>query len=423
MPKKKRSIRVSRNEDSSATSDISSASSVSRQLEETNSQTSDTESASTATPAPKIRFRSGPSPKKSAKRPTFSAREPSKDMIKQPSRSSKVARSNSSASSSSGSESEDGESHLQRRQRNSSNDEPLDQDKLLSRISSAIPDLHLLLNKYKATHGELSVRDQLRQRSEAQTAELVRSKESTITALMSQLEDAAKRRADESGKHRSRIAALEISNAQLKDQAHTAELRAKALEEHLRRAIKANEDLAGEKMIFIRRAGEDKERSLKRLEKDLTSKHEQKMKEMKDSLESQITNQKEKHDSEMKETQEKHDDQLSTQKSDLEAKLSKAEDDIKILGCTDSELKDKYEADWKVKEEELLKKHEADIEQLNQKHKDYCTDQIRGFLGIQENLNKALVEENMALKEIITDLKASSSASSAPLVEDTTDME
>jgi len=34
-----------------------------------------------------------------------------------------------------------------------------------------------------------------------------------------------------------------------------------------------------------------------------------------------------------------------------------------------------------------------------------------------------LVEENVALKEIIIDLKASSSVSSAPLVEDATDVE
>jgi hypothetical protein len=128
---------------------------------------------------------------------------------------------------------------------------------------------------------------------------------------------------------------------------------------------------------------------------------------------------KEAHEAEMKEKTEKHDSDLSTQKSELEAKITKAEDDIKELGGTDEEIKEKYKGEWEKKEEELIKKHEEEIAELRQKHKEYCNDQIRGFLSLQESLNRALTEENMVLKELVTEYKsAGASTALVTTVED-----
>lgn len=55
-----------------------------------------------------------------------------------------------------------------------------DPTNLLYRIQSAIPDLHLLLNRYRETTGQISVREDMIRRTEAQMAEALRQKEAYI---------------------------------------------------------------------------------------------------------------------------------------------------------------------------------------------------------------------------------------------------
>ncbi|SLM33651.1 hypothetical protein LPUS_02184 [Lasallia pustulata] len=58
-----------------------------------------------------------------------------------------------------------------------------DPTNLLYRIQSAIPDLHLLLNRYRETTGQISVREDMIRRTEAQMAEALRQKEAYIDKL------------------------------------------------------------------------------------------------------------------------------------------------------------------------------------------------------------------------------------------------
>jgi chromosome segregation ATPase len=399
MPRKKKSTRVAFNDNASAVSDRSSTTNPS--VNESDSHDSDTESTVTSKRStPKIRFRSSPPPKKTTQMTKVSAREvrisreaddgrrssvSRRKVVKAVEPTVKQARSDSDSDS-------DGHQPAP---------ESAEQDELLSRISSAIPDLHLLLDKYKATHGELSLREHLRRRFEAQTAEIVRSKDDTITALISQLDEMARQRADESSKLKGRMAALELSYAQLKEQLQVAEARAKHAEEHRKRAVLNNEELVEERALIIRKATEDKDKALKRLEKDLKDEFEQTIENLREEMETKLSEEVENHETEIEEIKEQHDSDMSSQKDELEAKINKAEDDIKELGGTDSELKAKYEAEWQKKEDEINKKHESEVEKLKKEHEDYCNGQIRGFLSLQESLNKALTEENKALKTLL----------------------
>jgi hypothetical protein len=417
MPKKKKGRRAPIKEEESVVSDASSVTASSIQESATLS-TSDTESTVTETKStPKIRFRSGPLRDKSGTTPKLSARETSgaslagigrqrEHEVASPRSARREVKAESSPTRSSSTSSEASIDSAKRQPDSDVEEpeeqEPVGQEELLTRISSAIPDLHMLLDKYKATHGQLSHRDQLRRKHEAQSAELVRSKESIISALMAQLEDAAKNRADEVSKARSRIASLEMSHLQLRDHIHAAESRAKTLDKHLRRSLKINEDLAIEKTMIIRRARDEKDQAIKKMEKELTAKHDQRVEAMRKELLAQIAEVKNQHESEIKEHTEKLETELSSTNDDLETKLEKAEGDFN----GELELKTRYAIEYTLKEEELTKKHEEEMDQLKLEHKNYCNDQIRGFLSLQENLNKALTEENMVLKALVQEYKA-----------------
>ncbi len=100
---------------------------------------------------------------------------------------------------------------------------------LLQRIQSAIPDLHLLLNRYKETSGQLGVRETLIRETEAQKAAALEQKEAHIEKLILELEALSSKHSAESSKLR-----LEIGNMEEKQ---------KELQDHLQMEKKARDDL------------------------------------------------------------------------------------------------------------------------------------------------------------------------------------
>lgn len=92
-----------------------------------------------------------------------------------------------------------------------------DPTNLLSRIQSAIPDLHLLLNRYRETSGQVTVREDIIRKTEAQMAEALRQKEAYIDKLGKELETLSQRHSAESSKFRLEIGNLEEKHKELQD--------------------------------------------------------------------------------------------------------------------------------------------------------------------------------------------------------------
>lgn len=99
-------------------------------------------------------------------------------------------------------------------------DDPSD---LLGRLHLAIPDLELLLRRYKETHGELGLREALVRKKEAEALENLKRKEEHIDRLMGQFHDAEKKHAREYNKLRLHIGNLEENMKDLEEQLHVSE--------------------------------------------------------------------------------------------------------------------------------------------------------------------------------------------------------
>ncbi|KAL5121400.1 hypothetical protein ACEQ8H_000868 [Pleosporales sp. CAS-2024a] len=86
---------------------------------------------------------------------------------------------------------------------------------VFSRIAQAIPDLHVLLARYKETHGQLSVREELLRRSTIEQEQRLRAKDDEIAALKEQARNLEYAHSTEAARLR---ANLENQGRQLQDQ-------------------------------------------------------------------------------------------------------------------------------------------------------------------------------------------------------------
>ncbi|KAI9819498.1 MAG: hypothetical protein M1827_006946 [Pycnora praestabilis] len=105
-----------------------------------------------------------------------------------------------------------------------------DPSELLHRIQKAIPDLHLLVDRYRDAHGQLGAREEVIRKAESQQADALKQKEYYIDSLLKQLETVSNKYAAESSKLR-----LEVGNLEEKH---------KELREGLRASEAAKEELA-----------------------------------------------------------------------------------------------------------------------------------------------------------------------------------
>ena len=88
---------------------------------------------------------------------------------------------------------------------------------LLYRVQNAIPDLHLLLNRYKQTSGQLGQRENLIRQTEAQKAEALRQKEVCIERLEKELEFESQKHSTEMSTLRLELRSLEVKYGELQD--------------------------------------------------------------------------------------------------------------------------------------------------------------------------------------------------------------
>ncbi|KAF2634681.1 hypothetical protein P280DRAFT_233791 [Massarina eburnea CBS 473.64] len=107
---------------------------------------------------------------------------------------------------------------------------PLDDEtNVFSRLSQAIPDLHVLLAKYKETHGQLGVREELLRRADAEQQEKLRAKDQEIQSLRERVTRLESKHSIEASKLRLEIGNMEDQVKELKEQlAETVKFKSEA---------------------------------------------------------------------------------------------------------------------------------------------------------------------------------------------------
>lgn len=99
------------------------------------------------------------------------------------------------------------------------NGSAIDEDgDVFSRIAQAIPDLHVLLAKYKETHGQLGVREELLRRADLEQQERLHHKEQEIHTLRDRLTHLEAKHSAEASRLRLEIGNMEEQVRELKEQ-------------------------------------------------------------------------------------------------------------------------------------------------------------------------------------------------------------
>jgi hypothetical protein len=137
---------------------------------------------------------------------------------------------------------------------------------LVDRISSVIPDIHMLLSRSKVTHGELGLREQLLRKVEAETKETVKQKEDHINQLHKQLHDSEKRYAKDVNKFRFQLANLDDKVKELNEQLAEFRVTEKENNEKIRELQDQKSNLLLEHMALRRAAAEEKKQMAKAME-------------------------------------------------------------------------------------------------------------------------------------------------------------
>ena len=136
-------------------------------------------------------------------------------------------------------------------------DDPSD---LLGRLHLAIPDLELLLRRYKETHGELGLREALVRKKEAESMESLRRKEEHIDRLMNQFHDAEKKHLREYNKLRLHIGNMEENMKDLEERLHVSETQRKQEAAANKELKEQGAALVRERMLVAKAAAEERDR-------------------------------------------------------------------------------------------------------------------------------------------------------------------
>jgi chromosome segregation ATPase len=136
-------------------------------------------------------------------------------------------------------------------------DDPSD---LLGRLHLAIPDLELLLRRYKETHGELGLREALVRKKEAEATDNLKRKEEHIDRLMGQFHDAEKKHGREYNKLRLHIGNLEENMKDLQEQLHISETQRKHEASANKELTEQSKALVRERMLIAKAAAEERDR-------------------------------------------------------------------------------------------------------------------------------------------------------------------
>lgn len=137
---------------------------------------------------------------------------------------------------------------------------------LLNRVSSILPDIHMLIDRHKSTHGELSLREQIIRKEKAESAEAAKNKDDYINRLIKQLHDAEQNNAAEASKFRLHIGNLEDKRKEMEEKLQDADLTRKAVQAMNKQLSEERELLIEAKLAMAKLAAEEKDRVVKEFE-------------------------------------------------------------------------------------------------------------------------------------------------------------
>lgn len=292
-----------------------------------------------------------------------------------------------------------------------------DAGELLHRIQSAIPDLHLLLNRYRETSGQLCIREDLMRQSETQKAEALRQKETYIDRLGKELESVSQKFSAESSKLRLEIGNLEEKHKELKDVAIAKkksrdelkttnqtllketgllekrhqealdaakysykqwkdetsaeyELKEKTIQEELQRKVKAAANLQAkivERDITLMKERETLQASWVKERKDIETNHDNKRKIMEEALRTceQDLAKSQRKEREDREVWESERQKMSQRWDEERVRLSMGSgEQLKILEARHLEDKDKMQENWDAAQEKSRRRMEEENAEL-----------------------------------------------------------
>ena len=317
-----------------------------------------------------------------------------------------------------------------------------DAGEVLHRIQNAIPDLHLLLNRYRETSGQLEVRENLIRQTEAQKAEALRQKEVYIERLARELDTVSHKHSAESSKLRLEIGNLEEKHKELQDSLAARKKSRDELEV-------ANQDLQRQNALMERRSQEEREataRDFAQWKEDVLKEFETKQKAMDDELqrlknagttqENSITDLKKRHDREM----DAYRHGWAREKADLEALHTRTREDLEsALLARQSELDETHKTErkgreawarernalvhgWEVERTRLCKDWEEQRLSLVEQHSREMDDIQRTLKASQEQRGRRADTENEKLKREVEKLKSGWDADKAKFNKATKDL-
>lgn len=313
-----------------------------------------------------------------------------------------------------------------------------DSGNLLQRLQSAIPDLHLLLNKYQETSSQAEFRKSQIRENEAHRAAQLKQKESYIERLGRELESASSKHAAESNRLRREIGDMEEKQKDLEDDLW-AEKKAKDELEAANRALRL------EKEISEVRLTEEKNGMARDVNywKEKESKEEAKIKALEAELEHQrqereaqtavLTKQHAKEKEELqsgwtKQRSEIEDGNLRI-KRDLEASLeterkANEEEHRKYMQDLESWNKERESLSLGWDEERMIlgKGWEEQRKILSAKHQTEKDEMLKKWQASQSRASKSAEEESLRLQKEIEKLRAGWDADKAKFAKATTEM-
>lgn len=313
-----------------------------------------------------------------------------------------------------------------------------DSGNLLQRLHSAIPDLHLLLNKYQETSSQAEFRkSQIRENEEHRAAQM-KQKENYIERLGRELESASSKHTAESNKLRREIGDMEEKQKNLEDNLW-AEKNAKDKLEAANRALRL------EKEISVVRLTEEKNGMARDLNywREKESKEEAKIM----ALEVELEHQRQESEAQVAALNKQH----AKEKDELQSGLTNQRREIEDGNMRITrDLQASLEAQRKANEEEH-RKHMQDLELWNKereslslswdeermilgkgweeqrkilsaKHQTEKDEMLKKWQASQSRANKSAEEENLRLQKEIEKLRVGWDADKAKFAKATTEM-
>lgn len=311
---------------------------------------------------------------------------------------------------------------------------------LFSRISQAIPDLHVLLARYKETHGQLGVREELLRRTSLEQQDRLRNKDEEIITLKEKIANIEHKHSSEASRLRLEIGNMEeqvkelkeqiLENERYREEAEFAILELEASKTSWENRYKELEVASAE---FERTAAEDKERAQAEFvewKTTFTTRHDaekialaiqfdKKLKEADVLAENQRQEAasafvKEKDDlrSEHQRQQRERESSFDRVRKELESKLTTAQKD------REEALKHERESRevWEAERETLSKSHQEDRDSLQRswdeqrelmesKHKKIKDESDKAWIELHADANRKAEDEKAKVEKLSKELQ------------------